>query len=124
MQSEYDTVMKKFTKSGTHQISFTRAPMKALDDNGDETNDDVLNADDEVDGGGDDDDFGVESGGWRCFTNYLRVWLNKRPILTSFVSRKIPDGVQLDTTKPSAKQRLALESDPTKSDNKKQKKVC
>jgi hypothetical protein len=105
MQSEYDTVLTKFTKSGNHQSSFTRAAMKAL--NNDETsllsssslNDDNEEEEDDL---GDDYEFGVVTGGWCCFTNslpiiYLCMWLNEWPLLTLFVSQKIPDGIQLDT---------------------------
>jgi hypothetical protein len=88
-----------------------------------------LNDDDEEDDDdlGDDDEFGVEAGGWCCFMNslpiiYLRMWLNERPLLTTFVSRKIPDGIQLDTMKAEAKKRSASDRDSTKSDGKKQKK--
>jgi len=130
MQSKYDTVMTKFTKSGNHQSSFMRAAMKAL--NNDQTSllsSSSLNDDDEEDDDvlGDDDEFGVEAGGWCCFTNsvpiiYLRMWLNERPLLTMFVSQKVPDGIQLDTMKAEAKKRSALDRDSTKSDGKKQKK--
>ncbi len=76
---------------------------------------------------GDDDEFGVEAGGWCCFTNslliiYLRMWLNERPLLTTFVSRKIPDGIQLDTMQAEAKKRSASDRDSKKSDGKTQKK--
>ncbi len=42
-----------------------------------------------------DDVFGVEEGGFCNFTNsiiiiFLRLWLNERPELVSFVSRQIP----------------------------------
>jgi hypothetical protein len=120
IQSEYDTVVTKFTKSGNHQSSFTKAAMRALNNNNNNNSDELststLNDDDEV---GDDDEFGVETGGWCCFTNslpivYLRMWLNERPLLTSFVSRKIPDGIQLDTARAaSTKKRLASVHDPT-----------
>jgi hypothetical protein len=79
---------------------------------------------------GNDDESGVEAGGWCCFTNslpivYLHMRLNEQPLLTSFVSHKIPDGIQLDTAaKGSNKKRLASVPDGTKSvNNKKQKKV-
>jgi len=126
MQSEYDTVMTKFTKSGNHQSSFMRAAMKAL--NNDQTSllsSSSLNDDDEEeeDDLGDDDESGVEAGGWCCFTNslpiYLRMWLNEWPLLTTFVSRKIPDGIQLDTMKAEAKKRSASDCDSTKSDGQK-----
>jgi hypothetical protein len=49
------------------------------------------------------DEFGTDPGGWCCFTNslpivYLRMWLNERPNMTSFISRKIQDECQLDTS--------------------------
>jgi hypothetical protein len=51
------------------------------------------------------------------------MWLNERPLLTSFVSHKIPDGIQLDTAKAaSTKKGLASVPDSSKSGNKKQKK--
>ncbi len=82
--------------------------MRALNNNNNNNSDELststLNDDDEV---GDDDEFGVETGGWCCFTNslpivYLRMWLNERPLLTSFVSRKIPDRIQLDTARAAS----------------------
>jgi hypothetical protein len=65
------------------------------------TSDSALNDDDLIEG--DEDEFGIESGGWCCFTNslpiiYLQMWLNKKPNLTQFISRKIPQDVQLDST--------------------------
>jgi len=86
---EYDTVMVNFTKSGNHDSSFTRAAMSALKNDGDNNRESVsldsLNDDDLDDG--DDDEFGVESGGWCGFTNslpviYLRMWLNQKPDFT------------------------------------------
>jgi hypothetical protein len=49
------------------------------------SSDSMVNDDDLMDG--DDDKFGIESGGWRCFMSsfpiiYHQMWL--------FVSRKIP----------------------------------
>ncbi len=79
---------------------------------------------------GDDDEFGVETGGWCYFTNslpiiYLHMWLNEQPLLTSFVSHKIPDGVQLDTAANGSNEKcLASVPDGTNSvNNRKQKKV-
>jgi hypothetical protein len=51
---------------------------------------------------GADDEFGLETGGWCSFMNslpiiYLRMWLNEKPTLTSFVSRQIPPDIQFDT---------------------------
>ncbi len=48
-----------------------------------------------------DDAFEVEEGGFCNFTNsiliiYLRLWLNERPGLVSFVSRQIPSVMQRD----------------------------
>jgi hypothetical protein len=81
---------------------------------------------------GDDDEFGMETGGWCCFTNslpivYLRMWLNEKPNLTSFVTRQIPQDIQLDTANvdDSKKKRKASEPVSRKSsaDNKQQKKT-
>jgi hypothetical protein len=46
--------------------------------------------------------FGVEEGGFYNFTNsimviYLRLWLNECPRLTNFVSRQLPDEIQVDS---------------------------
>jgi hypothetical protein len=72
---EYDTVMVNFTKSGNHDSSFTRAAMLALKNDGDNNREsvsfDLLNDDDLDDGH--DDEFGMESGGWCCFTNSLPI---------------------------------------------------
>ena len=48
------------------------------------------------------DVFGVEEGGFCNFTNgivviYLCLWLNERPGLTNFVSRQLPDEIQVDS---------------------------
>ncbi len=48
------------------------------------------------------DVFGVEEGGFCCFTNsiviiYLRLWLHEQPGLTGFVSQHTPDEFQVDT---------------------------
>jgi valyl-tRNA synthetase len=81
---------------------------------------DSLN-DDDLDEG-DDNEFGMESGGWCCFTNslpiiYLQIWLNEKPDLTHFVSRQIPQDVQLDTSNSMAskKQRASDTSSQCKS---------
>jgi hypothetical protein len=62
----------------------------------------------------DDDEFGMESGGWCCFMNnlpiiYLQMWLNEKPDLTQFVSWQIPQETQLDTSNAvaSKKQRAS-----------------
>jgi len=127
---EYDTVMVNFTKSGNHDSSFTRAAMLALKNDGDNNREsvsfDLLNDDDLDDGH--DDEFGMESGGWCCFTNslpiiYLRMLLNEKPDLTHFVSWQIPQDVQLDTSNAMAskKWRASDTSSQCKS-NKSQKK--
>ncbi|MFN9979750.1 MAG: hypothetical protein ACK53Y_07545, partial [bacterium] len=64
----------------------------------------ITSEDEELDdGNGNNDEFGVETGGWCCFTNslpiiYLKMWLNDKPQLTSFVSPQIPPNVQLDAS--------------------------
>jgi hypothetical protein len=92
--------MVNFTKSSNHDSSFTRAAMvtqwRML---GESTS--ITSEDEELDDG-DNDKFGVETGGWCCFTNslpiiYLRMWLNDKPQITSFVSQQIPPDVLLDT---------------------------
>ncbi len=42
------------------------------------------------------DEFGIDQGGFCCFMNnlpivYLRMWLNEKPQMTSFISQRIPD---------------------------------
>jgi hypothetical protein len=54
-----------------------------------------------------DDVFGVEAGGFCNFTNsvviiYLPMRLNERPGLTSFVSRELPEGIQIDSMEAPA----------------------
>ena len=69
---------------------------------------DESECDDSVTSADVNDVFGVEEGGFCCFTNsvviiYLRLWLNERPGLSGFVSRHIPDILQVDTmTAPAA----------------------
>jgi hypothetical protein len=107
----YDTVMVNFTKSSNHDSSFTRASMVTQRRmSGESTS--ITSEDEELDdGAGNDDEFGVETGGWCCFTNslpiiYLRMWLNDKPQITSFVSRQILPDVQLDTgNKESSKRK-------------------
>ncbi len=82
------------------------------------TSSSALNDDDDEDNiDGEDDKFGMETGGWCCFMNslpiiYLRMWLNEKPNLTSFVSRQIPTDVQPDSgvAEGSKKKRKASES--------------
>jgi hypothetical protein len=128
---EYDTVMVNFTKSGNHDSSFTRAAMvalkKAQGDTSSLTSSLDLDYEDDLDGA--DDEFGLENGGWCSFTNslpiiYLRMWLNEKPNLTSFVSRQIPPDVQLDTavSEDSRKKRKASDTISVSSKNSKGKK--
>jgi hypothetical protein len=65
-------MMVNFTKSGSHESSFTRVAMRVL-----------LNDDDKSSNGGSDDidepsdmeadEFGVDQGGFCCFTNSLPI---------------------------------------------------
>jgi len=104
IQSDYDTVMTKFTASGNHNSSFTKAAM--ILETGNEEDIEEENDDDC------DDVFGVEEKGFCCFTNsiviiYLQMWMNARPGMTGFVSRKVPKGMQIDAS-------LGSESDSNK----------
>jgi hypothetical protein len=89
------------------------------------TSDSILNDDDLNEG--DDDEFGMETGGWCCFTNslpitYLRMWLNDKPN-TSFIIRQIPQDVQLDTANAMAsKERRASDTSTSNNNGKSQKK--
>jgi hypothetical protein len=132
---EYDTVIVNFTKSGNHDSSFTKAAMVTL--NVTESNKDTdsitsnsLNDDDCNEG--DDDEFGMETGGWCCFANslpivYLRMWLNEKPNLTSSVTRQIPQDVQLDIANADESKKKRKASDPVSrkstADNKQQRKT-
>ncbi len=117
-------VIVNFTKPGNHDSSFTKAAMVAFNrmesKNDSDSSSNSLNDDDCSEG--DDDEFGMETGGWCSFTNslpivYLRMWLNEKPNLTSFVSRQIPQVVQLDTGNMDAsrKKRKASEAVSRKS---------
>ncbi len=85
----------------------------------------MLNDDDSSDR---NDEFGIETGGWCCFTNslpiiYLRMWLNEKPNLTSFISRQIPMDVQFDTSNTDAsKKRKASDTSTSAINNKSNKK--
>jgi len=100
IQKEYERVFSNFKKSGNHNSSFTREAIKialAADEDGDDTSEKSI-TDADI-----DDVFGVEAGGFCNFTNsiviiYLRLWLNEKPGLTSFVSRELPDSIQIDST--------------------------
>jgi hypothetical protein len=61
----------------------------------------------------DDDEFSMEEGGSCCFTkslpvNYLRMWLVEKLHMTSFISHKIPNECQIDTTDDNNKKRKLL----------------
>ncbi len=96
LQAEYDMVTVNFTKSGNHDSSFTRIAMLALSkNNGEDSNKSESSLNDDDVNEDNDDEFGMEGGGWCCFSNslpivYLRMWWNEKPNLTSFVSRQIP----------------------------------
>jgi len=86
IQKEYEKVFINFKKSGNHNSSFTKEAMLLYR----RENQEVDDFDDESMSSFDRDDvFGVEEGGFCCFTNsiviiYLRLWLNERPGLTRF----------------------------------------
>jgi hypothetical protein len=112
LTKEYDTVFVNFTKSGNHQSSFTRAAMMSLKSSTSTIESDDLHSDDEDE---EADEFGMEDGGFCCFTNslpivYLRLWLNVKDVMTDFVTREIPSDVQLDSGDRSRKKRLAADS--------------
>jgi hypothetical protein len=64
------------------------------------------------------DAFGVEQGGFCCFTNsilmiYLRLWLNERPAMTGFVNRQLPTEIQVDSMRaPAASVKRPSQSGP------------
>ena len=106
IQAEYDTVMTKFTRSGNHNSNFTKAAMRAINQDKENDNEDSGGGSSSLAGSTeteeDDDDFGMEERGFCQFTNslvivYLRMWLNERPGLNGFVSRKIPAHIQVDS---------------------------
>jgi hypothetical protein len=80
----------------------TQAAMSALMGNDDGSNNDGIGPNNTINADQEADEFGTELGGWYCFTKqhayHLRMWLNDRPNMTSFVSWKIPDECQLDTS--------------------------
>lgn len=119
-------MMVNFTKSGYHESSFTRVAMRVLLNDDDKTSnhgsDDIDEPSDKV-----ADEFGVDQGGFCCFTNslpivFLRMWLNEKPHMTSFVSHKIPDECQLDTTDENNKKRKASAAISAESQSKKKQK--
>ena len=127
--AEYDMVMVNFTKSGNHESSFTKVAMRVLLNGEDKSSNDGDSISGDIDeaSGEEADEFGVDQGGFCCFTNslpivYLRMWLNEKPHMTSFISRRIPDECQLDTMDDKNKKRkasTAMVAEPRS--NKKQK---
>jgi len=98
IQSEYDTVMAKFTKLGNHNSNFMQAAMAALQGNMSDLSEDSSSIDKEDL----DDDFRMDERGCCFLTNCLTItypsmWLNEKPGLTGFVSRKIPEEIQMDS---------------------------
>jgi hypothetical protein len=82
---------------GNHDSSFTKAAIVAYNrmeskNDSDSSSNSLKDADCNE---GNDDEFGMETGDWCCSSNslpifYLRMWLNEKPNLTSFVSFQIP----------------------------------
>jgi hypothetical protein len=100
IQREYEKVFNNFKKSGNHNSSFTMEAMRTFrnTENDEESCQSMTSADL-------NDVFGVEAGGFCNFTNsiviiYLRLWLNEKPGLTNFVSRQLPEAIQIDTAVP------------------------
>jgi hypothetical protein len=126
--AEYDTVMVNFTKSGNHESSFTRVAMRVLLNAADKSSNDGDSISGNIDKASDEeaDEFGTDQGGFCCFTNsqpivYLRMWLNEKPHMTSFISQRIPDECQLDTTDDKNKKRIAstaITAEPRSNKNK------
>ncbi len=126
---EYATVMVNFTKSDNHESSFTRVAMRVLLNAEDKSSNDGDSISGDIDeaSGEEADEFGVDQGGFCCFMNslpivYLRMWLNEKPHMTSFTSRRIPDECQLDAMDDKNKKRkasTAIVAEPRS--NKKQK---
>ena len=96
---EYEKVFINFKKSGNHNSSFTKEArlLYKRENREDDCIDDESMSSFDKDGV-----FGVEEGGFCCFTNsvviiYLRFWLNERPVLTRFVNRQLPAEIQVDS---------------------------
>jgi hypothetical protein len=126
LQAEYDTVTVNLTKSGNHDSSFTRVAKLSLNQTDGEDSQQSISIlkDDDVNEG-DDDEFGMDGGGWCCFTNslpivYICMWLNKKTSLTSFVGGQIPADVQCDSAKADGNQTKWKASDTI---SKVQKKI-
>jgi hypothetical protein len=101
--AQYDSVITNFTKSGNHNSSFTRAAMRALANSDNNSDNSSIGSNTTINSNEEANEFSTDPGGWCCFTNrlpivYLRMLLNERPNMTSFISQKIPDECQLDTS--------------------------
>jgi len=125
IQKEYEKVFNNFKRSGNHNSSFTKEAMRmcrAADGEDDKSVDSSVHSADI------DDVFGVEAGGFCNFTNsvviiYLRMWLNERPGLTSFVSRELLEGIQIDSMEaPAATVTVRRQSSGTASTESKLRK--
>jgi hypothetical protein len=91
IKREYEIVFNNFKMSGNHNSSFTMEAMSCQSMTSADLN----------------DVFGVEAGGFCNFTNsiviiYLRLWLNEKPGHTNFVSRRLPEAIQIDTMVPQS----------------------
>jgi hypothetical protein len=103
IQREYEKVFNNnFKKSGNHNSSFTMEAMRTFrnTENDEESRQSMTSADL-------NDVFGVEAGGFCNFTNsiviiYLRLWLNEKPGLTTFVSHQLLEAIQIDTMVPQS----------------------
>lgn len=92
VQNEYDKVIAIFLASGNINSIFTKAlAMKVLN-----PNHPGFTREEE------DDVFGIEERGFCCFTNsvvlvYLCMWMNEKPGMTSFVSKKKTEEMKIDS---------------------------
>ena len=126
--------MTKFTKSGNHYRSITKATMlvlhvemlSMLSSTSSTASEYTISAvDTSATEEEDEDPNGVEEGGFCSFTTslpviYSWIWLDKNPALTSFISQKVPMKVQLDTIRAVRNMEQQLCS--TANSNKKHKK--
>jgi hypothetical protein len=69
------------------------------------------------------DVFGLEDGGFCKFTNsivivHLRLWLNEKLGLTSFVSRELPQEIQVDSMRATSSTVAAWQQSTTSSESK------
>ena len=96
VRSEYVKAMTNFTKSGNHQSSFTKSAILTL--SGDASN----NVDDQGNAAFEEDVDGMIDGGFCKFTNsipviYLRLWMNLRQGIDSFVMQEVPNEIRVDS---------------------------